>query len=135
MSDHAEPIHDWFELSYSSYLVIPRLALQEMPVDWQRRLVALLDEAEAGGMATPSDYTVQRRINGRFRRDPWADYRRSSVEAARAQDKRLETPVTTFGTNPTAGLSPHTRILHALAPLSATAATTRPRGTGESEGQ
>ena len=39
-----EPIHEWFELSYSNYLVIPRSVLQSMPVEWQDRFVAALEE-------------------------------------------------------------------------------------------
>lgn len=82
------PIHTWFNLTYSNYFTIPRLALQEMPVQWQRRFVALMEEAEALGMKTPGDYTVLRRApGGRFRADPWADYRRGTVAAARAADE------------------------------------------------
>lgn len=85
------PVHTWFELSYCSYLVIPRLALQEMPVAWQRRLVDLLEEGERLGMTTPSGYHVTRRTeSGRFRSDPWANYRRGTVAAARAADARAE---------------------------------------------
>ena len=38
------PIHLWFELTYASYLVLPRLVLQSMPVDWQERFVACLEQ-------------------------------------------------------------------------------------------
>ena len=41
------PIHDWFELSYASFLTIPRLVMQSMPVAWQRRMVALLEDLDA----------------------------------------------------------------------------------------
>ena len=75
------PIHDWFGLTYSSYLCIPRSALEAMPVEWQERLVALLDEANDSGLETP-EYTVQRRApSGRFIKDPWADYRRGDIQA------------------------------------------------------
>jgi len=84
------PVHLWFELTYASYLVLPRLALQEMPEEWQQRLVDLLNEGEdVHGMTTPGDYVVQRRgPGGHFRRDPWADYRRGTVAGARAADER-----------------------------------------------
>ena len=42
-----EPVHEWFELTYSNYLVLPRTLLQSMPVDWQQRMVASLDELRA----------------------------------------------------------------------------------------
>lgn len=38
------PIHEWFGLSYASYLVVPRTVLQSMSDDWQARLIALMDE-------------------------------------------------------------------------------------------
>lgn len=83
------------------YLVIPRLALEAMPLEWQERLEALMQEADAAGMATPS-YHVFRdlsdgnpdgikgckqvnrgqwdkdpfyRLTGGNRADPWANYR------------------------------------------------------------
>lgn len=41
------PIHRHFGLSYSNYLVLPRTLLQSMPLEWQERAVALLDELAA----------------------------------------------------------------------------------------
>lgn len=41
------PIHHHFGLSYNNYLVLPRTLLQSMPLDWQERAVALLDELAA----------------------------------------------------------------------------------------
>jgi hypothetical protein len=40
------PVHSWFELSYSSYLVLPRVLMQSMPLQWQRRMVACLEELD-----------------------------------------------------------------------------------------
>lgn len=82
-----EPFHVWCGLSYLNYLVIPRTLAQSMPVEWQAQLVALLEEAEpllkvvepAGG------YRVQALDSqGRFARDPYADYERGR--------RRLEIP-------------------------------------------
>jgi hypothetical protein len=39
-----DPFHEWFELSYSAYLVLPRVALTSMPIDWQEKMIGLLDE-------------------------------------------------------------------------------------------
>jgi hypothetical protein len=43
---HSHVIDDWFELSYSSYLTIPRLALTSMDTGWQNKFVALLEELD-----------------------------------------------------------------------------------------
>lgn len=40
-------IHLWFELSYSSYLTVPRTVLQSMPDEWQRRFTRCLEEMDA----------------------------------------------------------------------------------------
>jgi hypothetical protein len=37
-------IHTFFGLTYSNYLVLPRTLLQSMPMDWQHRATALLNE-------------------------------------------------------------------------------------------
>ena len=72
------PIHDFFELSYASYFVMPRSALQAMSVDWQKRFLGLMDEMEETfDMSEISgDYWVRRKgSNGRFLHDPFAEYR------------------------------------------------------------
>jgi hypothetical protein len=77
-------IHEWFGLTYSSYLVLPRSVLQNTPVKWQRKFVALLEELE--DMASnlndlPGTYTVQcRDEKGRFTHDPYCDYDRGRRE-------------------------------------------------------
>ncbi|MBF9135208.1 hypothetical protein I0C86_40735 [Plantactinospora sp. S1510] len=38
------PVSDWFELTYSTHLVLPRTLMQSMSLDWQRRMVACLKE-------------------------------------------------------------------------------------------
>lgn len=40
------PIHGWFGLTYSNYLVLHRSMMQSMPVAWQERAVALFDELD-----------------------------------------------------------------------------------------
>lgn len=88
----------WNTILYRTpYFVLPRLAIEAMPTDWQWRLVALLDEAKAAGMVTP-DYHVFRadpplgirgaRVVNRDtgfirltsgRDDPWANYRHGDI--------------------------------------------------------
>lgn len=95
----APPLHGWFGLSYSAYFVMPRLALEAMPHDWQRRFIALMDEAEAAQLMTPNyhvlregvEYTIVKRYDEddetsrdyeftAYRTDPWANYRRGNVK-------------------------------------------------------
>lgn len=80
------------------YLVLPRLALEAMPVEWQKRLEALLAECDDTGMVTPA-YHVLRDDRGYTsvelndsedptswarefyiqRHDEWANYRHGNV--------------------------------------------------------
>ncbi|MGW6292467.1 hypothetical protein [Streptomyces sp. NPDC055058] len=41
------PIHTWFGLSYCNYQVLHRTLMQSMPLDWQQRMVACLEELHA----------------------------------------------------------------------------------------
>ena len=38
------PIHTWFGLSYANYQVLHRTLMQSMPVEWQERMVACMEE-------------------------------------------------------------------------------------------
>jgi hypothetical protein len=80
------PIHHWFSLSYASYYVMPRLALQEMPVWWQRCFLFLVNMLPE----TPG-YTCQRRDKkGHFiKDDPWANYRRGTVAKVQEFEKEF----------------------------------------------
>jgi hypothetical protein len=39
-------LQEWFELSYASFLVLPRVLMQEMPDEWQEKMADLLNEYE-----------------------------------------------------------------------------------------
>lgn len=41
-----DPIHIWFGLTYASWLTLPRVLMQEMPYEWQEKMVALLNEID-----------------------------------------------------------------------------------------
>lgn len=86
------PITQFFSLSYASWLVLPRLTLQEMPLSWQARFVALLEEAEAtGAFHYPVTQVTVIGENGKFRNaDHWNNYRRGSLAEALETDKRLD---------------------------------------------
>lgn len=75
-----DPIHNWFGLSYASYLTIPRSVLQSMPVDWQRRMVKLLEEmakeCEKHQIELPSTIVNRRGKKGTYIMDDLAKYDR-----------------------------------------------------------
>jgi hypothetical protein len=73
-----EPMHTWFGLTYSAYLVLNRSALEAMPAEWQARMVALLEEMREHLDADQlcSEFKVMATKNGKFVTDPWRDYRR-----------------------------------------------------------
>ena len=76
----SEPVHLYFGLTYSSYLVLPRSILQSAPAWWQERFVKLMEEMDAmceGLPNMPGTYAVQPRdLKGRFTKDPYCDYDR-----------------------------------------------------------
>ncbi|MFE2469745.1 hypothetical protein [Streptomyces mirabilis] len=41
------PVHGWFGLSYTNYQVLHRTLMQSMPIEWQERMVACLEELQA----------------------------------------------------------------------------------------
>ncbi len=84
--DGAEPISTWFELSYAQFLTVPRLVMESMPVEWQYKMTALLEEMDATFDWRPTEgrYWVRLRDScGRFSPAPLNDYRRGSIEHLR----------------------------------------------------
>ena len=83
------PMHEWFGLSYSSYLVLHRSMIQEMPTEWQARLRQCLDELDEAFAHIINDeaqfkscYVVTPRehwYGGKFCRDPMPHYRHSPL--------------------------------------------------------
>ena len=74
------PIHDYFNLSYSSYLVIPRSILQSVPADLQIKFLEILNRIEKGSKfdekKAPSNYWVRAQEDGKFVKDFYGDYQR-----------------------------------------------------------
>lgn len=73
------PIHEFFGLSYASYLVLPRTFLQSMPPDWQSRLIDLLNEAEGRLGSYPEEGVYQVYLvddKGHRIHDPLEEYAR-----------------------------------------------------------
>ena len=76
------PIHEWFQLSYSHYLVLPRSLMSAMPVEWQERMATCLREMQRAcdHLEINDKYTVLLRgENGRVVHDPYSQYRHSDV--------------------------------------------------------
>lgn len=72
-------IHQYFGLTYSSYLVLQRSILQSMPNKWQKRFVGMLEELEVATSNLtdlPSRFTVNAREGSRFIADPYRRYER-----------------------------------------------------------
>ena len=82
------PIWSAFGLSYAAYLVVPRRTLQSMPVEWQARFVALMEEAR---QALPDEafpeYQVIRLKDGKYANDPNCRYRRTPPFPCRPADE------------------------------------------------
>lgn len=82
---------DWFGLSYASFLVLPRVLMHEMPVEWQDKMAALLHEYEETFDASSVCHSVvvsAKDENNRFMQMPEyiLNYRRpdkSAIDALR----------------------------------------------------
>jgi len=75
-------VHDYFELTYAQYLVIPRSILQSMPEKWQRIFVSLLDALDDTFNWRRSGVWVriQDKDGWQIVRDEFADYERGRRE-------------------------------------------------------
>lgn len=73
-----QAIHGWFELTYSSYLVMHRTLLQSMPDEWQDRFVGLLEQLREAfaHVEQASSYWVRATDGRKFISEPVPDYSR-----------------------------------------------------------
>jgi hypothetical protein len=77
-------IHGWFGLTYASWLTLPRVLMEDMPEEWQVKMVKLLEEYDDRYLNQPHYETaVQLKRHGRFVKVPeWLiNYRRPDSEA------------------------------------------------------
>lgn len=84
----AEDVHEWFALSYASYLVWPRVLMSAMPAEWQHRFRMLAEEVDAMYRAPlRGQYEVRVRDDaGHYLGDPLRHYRhpdQRAIEEAR----------------------------------------------------
>ena len=81
--EQAEPIHNWFELSYAQYLTVPRSIMEAMPKEWQAKMAAMLDELDETFDWRPDHgrYWVQlKSAKGKIVHDELMEYRRPNRE-------------------------------------------------------
>ncbi|KAF0235099.1 MAG: hypothetical protein FD177_258 [Desulfovibrionaceae bacterium] len=88
-AENKEPLRDistFFGLTYSSYLVLPRLLLENIPAQLQHEFVELMDRIEAVHPMPGFSYRVTRinPVTGKFMPDPFSGYRRGDIHAALA---------------------------------------------------
>ncbi len=75
-----EHISSWFQLTYASYLVLPRSLMEAMPTEWQKRMKDCLDEMQATFEQENDNYLVLLRgEGGKFMTDPLGNYRRADM--------------------------------------------------------
>lgn len=75
---------DYFGLSYAHWLVLPRVALQSMPLEWQEQFFALVREME-DTLEYPEGYTgrfavsMRDRDGKKFAKNTFPHYRHSRL--------------------------------------------------------
>lgn len=61
----------WFGLSYASFLTLPRVLMNDMPDEWQKKMANLLNEMDDTFPNVPiSGYRVQATEGGKLTRFP-----------------------------------------------------------------
>jgi hypothetical protein len=88
-------VSEWFELTYAHYLTVPRSILEAMPLEWQRRFTACLDELDETFDWRPKKaryFCFLRNRRGRFLSDPLHDYRRPDLHYIASLKRERETP-------------------------------------------
>ncbi len=87
MKEEKIDVHTWFGLSYASWLTVPRIVLQSMPLEWQHQFVNLLNEMNNTFDWMPNNLSlsVTGKRENRFVRLPLLlnDYRRGKIEHLR----------------------------------------------------
>ena len=85
-----QDVHTFFGLSYANFLVLPRSLLQSMPLEWQERFTAMVEEAwrTIDCPTPPGGWRVLALDErGRYLRNPVPHYNRGhTVLPARSSD-------------------------------------------------
>lgn len=84
--DYRKDLQAWFGLSYSSFLVLPRVAMEQMPEEWQGKMAELLNQYEetidTGAFGVKSCFVSVKGDDNKFMKMPeeLLNYRRPSKE-------------------------------------------------------
>jgi len=65
-------LNEWFSLSYASWLTLPRVLVQEMPDEWQKKMAKLLEEYDRTWDLSSLEYgtTVRLTEDGKLKSMP-----------------------------------------------------------------
>ncbi len=79
----------FFGLSYASWLVLPRIALQSMPLKWQVRFFKMVNEIEDTlEMPKVEGYVVSVKKNNKFIRSPFPHYKHNYLPNKTIKNER-----------------------------------------------
>lgn len=71
LNDGHNKLSCWFELSYASFLTLPRVVMEDMPDEWQGKMADLLNELDETYPNFPNfKYRVQRVEGNRLSKFP-----------------------------------------------------------------
>jgi len=85
------PIHEFFGLSYANYFVMQRRLLEEMPYEWQKQFVDLVNQiGDTFDMEyVPQDFEIKAKAeNGQYIHDPYSEYRHPMGKVPRKEKHR-----------------------------------------------
>lgn len=72
--NYRKDLHGWFGLSYTAFVVMPRVAMMQMPKEWQEKMAELLHEYDetinTGAFGVHSCFVTVKDENNKFMRMP-----------------------------------------------------------------
>lgn len=85
-NSYRKDLHTWFGLSYAAFLVMPRVAMMQMPKEWQEQMSELLHQYDetinTSAFGVHSCFVTVKDENNKFMKMPEAlvNYRHPSKE-------------------------------------------------------
>lgn len=69
-NSYRKDLHTWFGLSYSAFLVMPRVAMMQMPKEWQEQMSELLHQYDetinTGAFGVHSCFATVKNADNKF---------------------------------------------------------------------